>query len=158
MADMQKQLLAVVTELRFDLISSFALSNRVATGSTESKIEATATESSAQLTAPWWIYTLQDGRKPTSLTGPYQSGPTLLSQIKIWCKAKGIESNLAYAITKHIHKYGYPGTPGLIDKPLSDENIDKVMNKQLGLIANLFYNDIVESIKIPESTPEPVTA
>lgn len=158
MADVQKQLFEVVKELRFDLISSFALANRVATGRTEEQIEAVATDHDAQLSGPWWIYALQDGRKPTRPDAP-TGDPTLFEQIKIWCAAKGIDEKLAYPITRHIHKFGYPGTPGLIDKPLSDDNIDRVMNKQLGFMADIFQAEVSRSIILPKETvSQPVTA
>jgi hypothetical protein len=149
MANVQKQLLQVVSELRIDLIKSFALSNRVATGSTERKLEVTATNDEAQLTGPWWIYALQEGRKPTK-PGTPAGNPTLREEIAVWCEAKGIDVKLSYIIAKHIHEHGYPGTPGIIDVPLSEENVDRVMTKQLSIMAELFQVEISNSIYIPQ--------
>lgn len=154
MADVQKSLLQVVTSLRLDLIKSFALANRVASGKTESEIEATATDRSAQLTGPYYIYALQDGRKPTKEGAP-AGDPTLFEQIKEWCQIKGIEPQYAYPITKKIHEEGYPGTPGLIDEPLSDDNINKYLNEALGDIANIFAQAVSEKL---DTILEPITA
>jgi len=154
MAEIQKQLLAVVTDLRTDLILSFKSNGRFATGNTEQNIEAIATDDDAQLLGPFWIYALQDGRKPTS-EGAAKGDPTLFEQIQVWCAAKGIAPNLAYAITQHIHKYGYPGTPGIIDTPLSDDNVEKVLQKQLTFMAELFQNEVARTIVIPQSDKSP---
>lgn len=143
--EIQPLLLQVVDGLRLDLIASFALANRVATGNTESQLETTADDTSAQLTAPFWIYTLQDGRKPTKGNAA-KGDPTLFEQIKAWCQAKGIDQKAAYPITKSIHENGYPGTPGIIDEPLSDDNVDRWLNKSLGPLAELFANQISENL------------
>lgn len=157
MADVQKQLLAIVTELRTDLLSSLKGAERFATGRTEQQIIAVATDTEAQLTAPWWIYALQDGRKPTR-PDAVKGDPTLQEEIAIWCVAKGIDPKLSYAIAKNIHENGYPGTPGVIDTPLSNDNIDKVLTKQLGFMAELYVNEVSNSIIIPETQSQFVTA
>ena len=149
MEGFQTNLLDIVTQLKSDLVVSFKNKGRSATGETEKKLEPVATENNAQLLAPWWIYALQDGRKPTRLNAP-KGDPTLFDQIKLWCAAKGIEPNLAYPIAKSIHENGYPGTPGIIDEPLSDANVDKAMFKTLGIMASLYQNQVIRGLKIPD--------
>lgn len=143
--DIQSSLLEVVQGLKEDLAESLKTNGRYASGRTEEQIIPSATDHSAQLDAPGWIYALQDGRKPTS-EGATAGSPTLFEAIKEWCAYKGIDQKLAYPITKKIHEEGYAGTPGIIDEPLSDENIDKHLNKALGDIATLFTNDVSKAI------------
>lgn len=145
--DVQSALLEVVTILKDGLTDSLKNANRVASGKTINSIEATATNSEAQLLADRYIYALQGGRKPTKANAP-KGDPTLFEQIQEWCAIKGIEPKAAYPITKHIHKYGYAGTPGIIDEPLSDDNIDKALEKALGDIGSLFANTIADSLQL----------
>jgi hypothetical protein len=145
--DVQSALLEVVTILKEGLSDSLKNANRVASGKTINSIEATATDTDAQLFADKYIYALQDGRKPTRNNAP-TGDPTLFEQIKEWCAIKGIDPKAAHPITKHIHKYGYPGTPGIIDEPLSEENVDKAMEKALGDIAALFTNTIADNLQL----------
>lgn len=143
--DIQSALLDVVENLKGELITSLKNANRVASGKTIDEIEAVASATSAQLLAPPYIYAAQNGRKPTSPGAP-KGDPTLFEQIQAWCVAKGIDQKAAGAITEHIHKFGYEGTPGVIDDPLSDENIDRVMQGPLGEMASLFANALSDSL------------
>lgn len=140
------QLLQVVEVLKELLATSLKDNGRYASGRTIASLEAESTNTSATLSAPWWIYALQDGRKPTS-NGAVAGNPTLFEAIKEWCTYKGIDVKYAYPIAKKIHEEGYAGIPGIIDEPLSDDNVDKALKGVLDDIANLFANVISNSIK-----------
>jgi hypothetical protein len=143
--DVQSALLEVVTILKDGLTDSLKGANKVASGKTIDSIEAVSTDHDAQLLASPYIYALQDGRKPTSPNAA-KGDPTLFELIKEWCVEKGIDPKLAYPITKHIHEFGYPGIEGVIDEPLSEENVDKAMQKALGDIGDLFTNAIADKL------------
>lgn len=143
--NIQEALLSAVTELKDGLTESLRSAGKVASGRTIDSIEATATDTSAQLLGSKFIYALQDGRKPTRPNAP-KGDPTLFEQIKEWCAIKGIDEKAAYPITKHIHKYGYAGTPGIIDEPLSQDNVDRALQDALGDIANLFTDAVLNEL------------
>lgn len=145
--DIQSALFSVVEGLKGDLVTSLQNANRVASGDTINAIESRADETSAQLLGPQYLYALQDGRKPTSPDAP-AGDPTLFQQIQKWCAAKGIDQKAAYPITKSIHENGYPGTPGIIDEPLSDENVDKYLLKCLGDLSGLFVNEVSNQMEL----------
>lgn len=143
------QLLEVITQIRDSLIVSLKGAGRYATGQTEQQLTIEVHgQNSAQLLAPWWFYALQDGRKPTKPGAP-AGNPTLLGAIQMWCQAKGIDERAAYAITQSIHKNGYPGKPGIIDTPLSKDNIDSILNGVMGDIANIYT--VATSAQIDEA-------
>lgn len=143
--DIQSALFSVVDGLKTDLVTSLQNANRVASGDTIAAIEAVSDETSAQLLGPKYLYALQDGRKSTSPNAP-TGDPTLFEVIEKWCQSKGIDPKAAYPITKKIHEYGYEGTPGIIDEPLSEENIDKWLNKSLDDLAELFTTNVSNSM------------
>jgi hypothetical protein len=144
--DVQAGLLQIVTELKDGLITSLINAGRHASGDTERAIETPSSDTGAQLTAPQYFYALQDGRKPTA-PGAAQSDPNLFTQIVKWMDAKGIVGS-PYAITKSIHQKGYQGKPGIIDEPLSTENVNNAMDKAMGQLSTLFANVVSNSIEI----------
>jgi hypothetical protein len=117
-------LLDAVTDIKNDVINSMQSNNRFATGETVAALEVTNNDSSVQLLAPLYVDALEFGRGPTS-PDAIPGDPPMIERIKAWCAAKGIEDGAAWAIKKNIDKVGYPGKPGVLTEPLSDDNISR---------------------------------
>lgn len=130
----QATLTECINDIRNDVINSLQANGRYATGDTIANLVDTVGEDYAALFAPWWIDALEYGRKPTSPGAP-TGDPTLFERIEAWIAAKGLDLN-PYAVTKKIHKYGYPGTPGILTEPLSDDSIDKHVSEAANIIAD----------------------
>lgn len=96
--------------------------NKVASGnlikSLDTRVIKTAfgTLYTIQLIAEDYLKFVDQGRKPTKSGGAKGSGK-LFGEIKKWVRLKGIDSSLAYPITRSIHKKGYKGT-NVIQKSL----------------------------------------
>ena len=143
MKDNAAILTEMVDTIKNDVINSIQAKGKYATGSTVKALEISASPNNVQLLAPEYIDALEKGRKPT---GPdaAKGDPTVFERIKEWCAAKGIDEKFAYAITKNIHEKGYPGTPGVLTEPLSDDNINKRMDTFLDQLANNEADNILQ--------------
>ncbi len=148
MPEVQEQLLAVVNQLKADVIASMQQHDRYVTGRTAEALEVTDIgENAAALWAPLYIDALEKGRGPTG-TGVTKSDPDLYERIKEWCAAKGIDKRAAWPITQKIHREGYAGKPGVLTEPLSDENLNKRMQEGLGTLAFLYAHELADSLKV----------
>lgn len=136
-----------LTAVRTDVVNSLQSNGRFATGETIANIEVEATDSDGQITAPWWIDALEVGRKPTS-PGASAGDPPMIDRIKAWCAAKGIDEKAAWAIKKSIDKKGYPGKPGVLTEPLSDDNINSKLNMAAELIAGNLQQEIADIFNV----------
>ncbi|HEY4326376.1 MAG TPA: hypothetical protein VGN20_20495 [Mucilaginibacter sp.] len=124
------------------VIQSLQESGRYATGHTVQELQELTTDLQAFLLAPFWIDALEYGRKPTA-PGTPASEPPMIENVKAWCLVRGIPESAAYAITRHIHKYGYKGTPGVLTKPLSDESINSLIGPGVDRIADNVAKEFV---------------
>lgn len=147
MPDNQTILTNFLTAVRTDVVNSMQASGRFATGETIANIDVEATDSDGQITAPWWIDALEKGRKPTS-SGATAGDPPMIDRIKAWCAAKGIDDKAAWAIKKSIDKKGYPGKPGVLTEPLSDDNINSKLDIALELIAANMQHEIADIFNV----------
>lgn len=144
----QENLLQQVTErLKFDVIHSMQSNGRYATGKTIAGLETSTTDSKSLLLGPDYIDILESGRQPTRKGAP-ASEPNLLSRIKEWCAAKGIDERAAWPITQKIHREGYEGKPGVLTEPLSGENVNRRVNEVMEQLAQLVQTEIADSLMI----------
>ena len=145
-----------IEAIKLDIVNSIQEKGRYATGETIRKIEHVDEELRSILYGPAYIDALEFGRKPTSPGAP-AGNPTVYDQIQIWAAAKGIpefvsadgkQINVWRAITEKIHRYGYPGKPGVLTEPLSDENINNRLQETLDQIATLTATNVAQSLHI----------
>lgn len=135
MNDNNQILSDLIEAIKTDVINSMQAKGRNATGETIAALESVLTPDNGQLLASWWIDALEVGRKPTS-QGAIQGEPPMIDNIKAWCEAKGIDVSLAWAIKKSIDKNGYPGTPGVLTEPLSDDNVNMRLDEATSKMAD----------------------
>ncbi|MGZ3755501.1 MAG: hypothetical protein ACXVAY_00870 [Mucilaginibacter sp.] len=109
--------------LKTDLINSLQANGKYVTGQTEQQITIVADDKKATLEIPGYIQVLETGRRPTS-PNAVPGDPPMIQRIRQWCRAKGLPDKAVWAIKKSIDKKGYPGKPGILTQPLSDENIE----------------------------------
>ena len=131
--------------LKTDLINSLQANGKYATGQTEQQITVVTDDNKATLEIPGYIQVLETGRRPTS-PNAVQGDPPMIQRIRQWCMAKGIPDKAAWAIKKSIDKKGYPGKPGILTQPLSDENIEARLTPILDSITDEVIKQIVNSI------------
>lgn len=132
-----------------ELIASMHRYGRVASGRTINAIELHIEgDNRMYITGPAYIFALEKGRKATSSFGPFPryGGLTFKESLKLWMAAKGIEPKAFYPIYRSINKKGFPGTPGVLSKPLSEQAIDKALNENLGVLANLYVQNIANEL------------
>jgi hypothetical protein len=136
----------LMDHFRNDVVNSMQSKGRYATGETIQNLTIATADGYGVLYAPWWIDALEVGRKPTS-DGAAASDPTLLERIKVWIAAKGLVMN-PYAVTKSIHKKGYPGKPGVLTEPLSNDNVNKRVNEAIEKITQPIQQEILDLFNI----------
>lgn len=132
-----------------ELIASMHRYGRVASGRTINAIELHVEgDSRMYISGPAYIFALEKGRKPTGATGPFPryGGLTFKESLKLWMAAKGIEAKAFYPIYRSINKKGFAGTPGVLTQPLSDQAIDKALDSNLGVLANLYVQQIANEL------------
>lgn len=137
---------AIMTEL----IANMHRKGRVASGKTINDITLHVEPTRMYIIGPSYLIQLEKGRKPTGAGGPVDrqkyGGLSFAESLKLWIQAKGIEPNAFYPIYRNINKFGFPGTPGLLTQPLSNEAIDKAMNENLGPIADLYAKQVLAEL------------
>lgn len=136
----------ILTNLQTDLINSMQSNGRYATGETIAALEIVVNDTNGQLLAPAYIDALEYGRGPTS-QGAIAGDPTVFEQIEKWIDAKGLDLN-PYAVTKQIHKQGYPGKSGVLTEPLSDDNVNMRTNEAMEVLANQKGQEIADMFNV----------
>jgi hypothetical protein len=131
--------------LKTDLINSLQANGKYATGQTEQQITVVTDDNKTTLEIPGYIQVLETGRRPTS-PNAVPGDPPMIQRIRQWCMAKGMPDKAAWAIKKSIDKKGYPGKPGILTQPLSDENIEARLTPILDSITDEVIKQIVNSI------------
>ena len=88
-----------------------------------------------------FIMALETGRKPT----PQYTKPSydFVNNIREWLKAKGGNTDLAYAIAKSIHKKGTKGTPGIISNTVNSQ-VDLIEKNILEQFAKQWLFNVVQ--------------
>ena len=160
MADITQYLNNILNNIKIDVINSLQANGQYATGQTISQLETITDGDSGQILAPFWIWALEYGRKPTS-PGAAAGDPTLYQSICVWAAAKGIAEfstndkgetvNVWRAITAYIHKYGYAGKQGVLTEPLSDDNVNMRINEQMEIFADEQAKEVLDLINIFET-------
>lgn len=125
-----------IAAVKVDLVHSLQSHNRVASGKTIEAIEQVDEGEKSSLLVPKYVDYLEKGRPPTSPDAP-KGDPTVFDQIQEWVAHKGIPIGAAWAITQNIHKNGYPGTPGVLTTPLSDDNLNKRADEAASNLADI---------------------
>lgn len=102
------------------------------------------------LYAPFYVQFLEDGRGPTSPTGPYPPGRKLIDIIKEWVKRQGLDIS-PYAITNKIHKegdklYRAGGKSGVLSIPLATQGIEDLFVKISEQVNKDFSSEIYKPI------------
>lgn len=133
----------IIDACKLAVVESLQDNGRYATGQTVQELQEVVSDMSAFLLAPWWIDALENGRKPTP-PGTPEGDPTLVEAIKPWLAVKGIPESAAYAIAKNIHKYGYPGKPGVLSIPLGDDSINNLLKNGMEDIAANQQKEVAE--------------
>lgn len=135
-----------MNNLKTDVINSIQANGRYATGETVAALEVTVEGETGQLLAPAYIDALEYGRKPTS-PGAATGNPTVFEQVEKWITAKGLDLN-PYAVTKNIHKHGYPGKPGVLTEPLSDDNVNKRIDESMEAYADQQAKEVLDMFNV----------
>lgn len=137
---------AIMTEL----IASMHRKGRVASGKTINAITLHLEPNRMYIIGPSYLIQLEKGRRPTGAGGPVDrqkwGGLSFAESLKLWMQAKGIEPKAFYPIYKSINETGFPGTPGLLTQPLSNEAINKAMDENLGPIADLYAKQVLQEL------------
>lgn len=136
----------LMNNLKTDVINSIQANGRYATGETVAALEVTVEGETGQLLAPAYIDALEYGRKPTS-QGAATGDPTVFEQVEKWIAAKGLDLN-PYAVTKNIHKHGYPGKPGVLTEPLSDDNVNKRIDESMEAYADQQAKEVLDMFNV----------
>ncbi|MDR3551215.1 MAG: hypothetical protein P4L31_07420 [Candidatus Babeliales bacterium] len=160
MADITPYLNNIINAIKTDVINSMQAHGQYATGQSINQLETIVDGESGQLLAPFWIWALEFGRKPTS-PGAAAGDPTLYQSICIWAAAKGIAEfstndkgekiNVWRAITAYIHKNGYPGKQGVLTEPLSDDNVNSRINEQMEVFADEQAKEVLDLFNVFET-------
>lgn len=121
-----------------------------ASGKTIQSMQVIPSNTGGKLVAGGWIIYLENGRGPTSPTGPYQhSDDSLLDIITQWIKDKGLDLN-PYAVTKKIHKegtrlYRLGGKSGVLSIPLNGAGLSDLYAE----IATMYRQSVASEIFSP---------
>ncbi|WP_187774826.1 hypothetical protein [Pedobacter sp. BS3] len=120
-------------KIELEIKANMIANNQVATRKTIDSFEViTPNDVSAELWAAKWVMALEDGRKPTSHTGPFQSaGKTLVESIKEWIAAKKLDLN-PYAVARKIHAegtklYRQGGKSGVISTVITEQRLSNLV-------------------------------
>ena len=140
------QLIQFLELLKTDVINSMQTSGRFASGQTTQQIAIIDDGDSVQLQFPEYMMALETGRRPTG-KNPAKGNPPMIERIKQWCQAKGISDKAAWAVKKSIDKRGYPGKPGVLTQPLSEENINLRLGPVLDEMATSIGEELIGLIK-----------
>jgi hypothetical protein len=135
MAENTDILNGIIDSFKTAIAQSMQDNGRYSTGQTIAELQEVVTDNYGALLAPYWIDALENGRKPTP-PGTPAGDPTLREALIPWLEAKGIPDSAAYAIANKIHKYGYPGKPGVLTVPLSNDSVDNLMAPGLEQLAS----------------------
>jgi hypothetical protein len=130
--------------LKTDVINSLQVKGIIGT-QTINQIQVTANGDQQQLTIPGYLLVREAGRGPASKNAP-PGNPPMIQRIQQWCLEKGIPLKAAWAIKKKIDKEGYPGKPGLLSDPLSDENIALRLEQASTQIAENITTQIINNL------------
>jgi hypothetical protein len=133
----------LLESLKTDLINSLQTKNITNT----QEIKIITNDQTQQLQIPSYLQIVEIGRKPTSKNAQ-PGNPPMIQRIQQWCRDKGIPDKAAWAIKKKIDKVGFPGKPGLLTDPLSDDNINKKLDQTLTQMANNISNQILNALPI----------
>jgi hypothetical protein len=133
----------LLESLKTDLINSLQTKNITNT----QEIKIITNDQTQQLQIPAYLQIVETGRKPTSKNAQ-PGNPPMIQRIQQWCRDKGIPDKAAWAIKKKIDKVGFPGKPGLLTDPLSDDNINKKLDQTLTQMANNISNQILNALPI----------
>lgn len=139
------QLTIFLESLKIDIINSMQAKGKYATGQTAQQITVTGDDDNYQLSLPAYMQALEDGRSPTGKDA-IKGNPPMIDRIRQWCQAKGIPDKAAWAIKKSIDQKGYPGTPGILSEPLSDDNINMRLDPAANALADAIAQQILASI------------
>jgi len=139
------QLIQFLELLKRDVINSMQANGRFSTGKTAQQIIIVEDDDTVQLQFPDYMMALETGRAPTN-TGAIPGNPPMIQRIQQWCQAKGISDKAVWAIKKSIDKKGYPGKPGILTEPLSDENINLRLDPILADMATLISEELMSQL------------
>lgn len=155
MSDIQPILTDIMNNIRTDVINSMQAHGQYATGDVIKQLETIVDGDTGQLTAPFWIWVLEFGRKPTR-PGAAAGNPTLYQSICVWADAKGIpefstndkgqKTNVWRAITAYIHKNGYLGKQGVLTEPLA--MAESRVNEAASQIAENYQKEILDLFNV----------
>jgi len=136
----------LLTNIKTDLINSLQAKGITGT-QTINQIQITTDGDSQQLQIPGYLQILETGRGPTPKNAP-PGNPPMIQRIQQWCQAKGIPLKAAWAIKKKIDKVGYPGKPGILTDPLSDDNINLRLDESSAQIAENITDQILQNLPL----------
>ena len=117
-----QQIVDYLQTVQGEIIDQIIKHKMNASGKTAASLEVIPSNTGGSLMAAEHIIFLEDGRGPTSPTGPYKEGEKLIDIITQWISDKGLDLN-PYAVTKTIHAKGTKlyragGKSGVLSIPL----------------------------------------
>ncbi|WP_179415531.1 hypothetical protein HDF19_21760 [Mucilaginibacter sp. E4BP6] len=139
----QPEITQFLESVKTDLINSLQTKNIT----NAQNITITTNDETQQLQIPSYLQIVETGRGPTSKNAQ-PGNPPMIQRIQQWCQEKGIPAKAAWAIKKKIDKMGYPGKPGLLTDPLSDDNINAKLEQTLEQMADNISNQILNALPI----------
>jgi len=139
----QPEITQFLESVKIDLINSLQTKNIT----NAQNITITTNDETQQLQIPSYLQIVETGRGPTSKNAQ-PGNPPMIQRIQQWCQEKGIPAKAAWAIKKKIDKMGYPGKPGLLTDPLSDDNINAKLEQTLEQMADNISNQILNALPI----------
>lgn len=142
------------------LVTSQKERDAVATGRTIRDTEViTEGNTRVYIVGPAHLLALERGRKPTSATGPYQqygyNGLSFKDNLRLWMEARKIDEGkippggygpILWAIYTKINQKGYEARRGIITDPLSDDNLNKLMDEHLGPLAGIYATEVLNEL------------
>jgi hypothetical protein len=139
----QPEITQLLESIKTDLINSLQTKNIT----NAQEINIITNNQTQQLQIPSYLQIVETGRGPTSKNAQ-PGNPPMIQRIQQWCQEKGIPDKAAWAIKKKIDKVGFPGKPGLLTDPLSDDNINTKLDQTLEQMAANISNQILNALPI----------
>lgn len=144
------EILSYLETVQGEIIEQIIAKKMNASGRTAQSLEVIPSNTGGALYAAEHIIFLEDGRGPTSPTGPYKEGDKLIDIITQWISDKGLDLN-PYAVTKKIHKegtklYRQGGKSGVLSIPLAAAGLNTLFAEIATQFSQTTTSDIYEPI------------
>ncbi len=145
-----QQIVDYLQTVQAEIIDQIIKHKMNASGKTAASLEVIPSSTGGSLVAAEHIIFLEDGRGPTSPTGPYKEGEKLIDIIKQWISDKGLDLN-PYAVTKTIHTKGTKlyragGKSGVLSIPLQAAGLNTLFYEIATQFSQVTTSEIYEPL------------